>query len=104
MSPRPIYDRPTPRPGSGAVRMRRALILAGCGVLSVGLSACESTEQESAKIGRENGVAARAAASKPAARTHAGVRLHGRGHGSAHGVPAHGASTHGAPNKGSASP
>jgi hypothetical protein len=29
------------------------LALAGCGVLAVGLSACESTEQESARIGRE---------------------------------------------------
>jgi hypothetical protein len=33
--------------------MKRALVLAGCGVLAVGMSACESTEQESAKIGRE---------------------------------------------------
>ena len=85
--------RPAPRPVSGAVRMRRALVLAGCGVLGVGLSACESTEQESARIGREN-AAARAAASKPATNTHAGTRSHGRGHGSAHA----------APDKGSASP
>jgi hypothetical protein len=35
--------------------MRRALVVAGCGALTVGLSACESTEQESAKIGREGG-------------------------------------------------
>ncbi len=34
--------------------MRRALAVAGCGVLTVGITACESTEQESAKIGREN--------------------------------------------------
>jgi hypothetical protein len=33
--------------------MKRALVVAGCGVLTVGLSACESTEQESARIGRE---------------------------------------------------
>jgi hypothetical protein len=52
--------------------MRRALVLAGCSVLSVGLSACESTEQESAKIGRENEAAARAAAPKPAAKVHKG--------------------------------
>jgi hypothetical protein len=45
-------------PGFGAVRMRRALALAGCGVLTVGISACESTEQESAKITRESQVAA----------------------------------------------
>jgi len=32
--------------------IRRALALAGCGVLSVGLCACESTEQESAKIAK----------------------------------------------------
>ncbi|MGA2454502.1 MAG: hypothetical protein ABSG93_13375 [Solirubrobacteraceae bacterium] len=59
--------------------IRRALALAGCGVLSVGLCACESTEQESAKIGRESEAAARAAA-KPAAKakTHAVPRSHGR--------------------------
>jgi hypothetical protein len=44
-------DRPIPL--SGAERMRRVLALAGCGFLSVTVSACESTEQESAKIGRE---------------------------------------------------
>ncbi len=38
---------------SGAERMRRALVVAGCGVLGVSLSACESTEQESAKLNRE---------------------------------------------------
>ena len=64
--------RPAPRPSAGAVRMRLALVLAGCGVLSVGLSACESTEHESARIGRENEAVARS---------------RGRGHGSAHGVP-----------------
>lgn len=37
------------RPGA----LRRALVVAGCGVLTVTLSACESTEQESAKITRE---------------------------------------------------
>jgi hypothetical protein len=93
MSSWPIADRPTPRPRTGAVRMRRVLVLAGCGMLGVGLSACESTEQESAKIGRENAAAARAAA-KPAASTHGGARSHARGRGS----------THGASHKGSASP
>ncbi len=34
--------------------MRRALAVAGCGVLTVGITACESTEQESAKLAREN--------------------------------------------------
>jgi hypothetical protein len=69
MSAWPIADRPTPRPGRGAVRMRRALVLAGCGMLSVGLVACESTEQESAKI-----EAAARAAAKPAVKTHAKSR------------------------------
>lgn len=64
-------------PGSGAARMRRALALAGCGFVSVGLCACESTEQESSRIGRESEAAARAAA-KPAVKGHAGGRAHGR--------------------------
>jgi hypothetical protein len=55
------------------------LVLAGCGMLGVGLSACESTEQESAKIGRENEAAARTAA-KPATSTRAGARGHGHAH------------------------
>ena len=42
-----------PPPVSNTMRMRRALAVAGCGVLTVGLSACQSTQQESAKIGRE---------------------------------------------------
>jgi hypothetical protein len=33
--------------------MMRALLVAGCGVLTVTVSACESTEQESARLGRE---------------------------------------------------
>ncbi len=75
----------SPRPRSGAMRIRRALVLAGCGMLGVGLSACESTEQESAKIGRENEAAARTAA-KPAANKHAGARAHGHPHGAKHGT------------------
>ena len=67
-------------PGFGAVRMRRALALAGCGVATVGVSACESTEQESAKIGRESQAAAVQAApahgAKP--RRHSSGRAHGR--------------------------
>jgi len=58
--------------------MRRALVLAGCGMLGVGLTACESTEQESAKIGRESEAAARAAA-KPAAKPHAATHTHRKG-------------------------
>jgi hypothetical protein len=42
-----------PPPVSYTMRMKRALVVASCGVLTVALSACESTEQESAKIGRE---------------------------------------------------
>ena len=80
-------------PGSGAARMRRALALAGCSVLSVGLTACESTEQESAKIGHESEAAARAAAPKPAAKAHAGARSHGRGHQPTHSAPAKGSLT-----------
>jgi len=48
-----VGDRPPPRLLAPTVRVRRALAVAGCGVLTVTLSACESTEQESAKIGRE---------------------------------------------------
>jgi hypothetical protein len=42
------------RPASllGARWMRRALVVAGCGMAGVSLSACESTEQESAKLDR----------------------------------------------------
>jgi hypothetical protein len=35
--------------------LKRALVVVGCGVLTVTLSACESTEDESAKIGRAAG-------------------------------------------------
>jgi hypothetical protein len=59
--------------------MRRALALAGCGFVSVGLCACESTEQESSRIGRESEAAARAAAN-PAVKGHAGGRSHGNRH------------------------
>lgn len=47
---------------SGAVMrpgiLKRALVVLGCGAIAVTASACESTEQESAKIGREAGPAA----------------------------------------------
>jgi hypothetical protein len=82
----------SPRPVCGSVRIRRALALAGCGVASIGLTACESTEQESARIGRESAAAARAEASESAVRTHAAGRAHARGHHSAHGA-AHKGST-----------
>jgi hypothetical protein len=73
-------------PGSGAARMRRALALAGCSVIGVGLTACESTEQESSRIGRESEVAAKAAAApKHATKAHGGGRSHSRTHTSTHG-------------------
>ncbi len=50
-----------------SVRVRRVLVLAGCGVLGVGLAACESTEQESARIGRESEAAAVQTAPSPSA-------------------------------------
>jgi hypothetical protein len=96
MSMRPIGDRPAPRPSSGAVRMRRALAVAGCGVLSVGLSACESTEQESARIGRENNAGAQAV-HRPLTHSHAGARSRERSHDRRDGP------THGAPSRDSVS-
>jgi hypothetical protein len=58
-------------PGLGAVRVRWALALAGCGVATVVVSACESTEQESAKIARESqSVAAKPAHAKPRKHSH----------------------------------
>jgi hypothetical protein len=42
------------RPGA----LKRALVVVGCGVLTVTLSACQSTEDESAKIGRQAGALA----------------------------------------------
>lgn len=69
-------------PSSGAARMRRALAVAGCGVLAVSVSACESTEQESAKIAREGEqiLAAEAAHARKLARAH---HRHHRAHSSA---------------------
>lgn len=59
------------RPGA----LKRALFVAGCGVLTVTVSACESTEDESARIGREAGpLAAGPAALKLGAVNH-GVRV-----------------------------
>jgi hypothetical protein len=76
--------------------MRRALMLAGCGMLGVGLCACESTEQESAQIARENAAAAHTStrpAAKPAGRGHAPTRSHGPQRHSTHPSPAKGPST-----------
>ena len=66
-------------PSRGAARMRRALAMAGCGVLAVSVSACESTEQESAKIAREGQqiIAAEAAHARKLARSR---HQHHRGH------------------------
>lgn len=69
--------------------MSRALALAGCGVLSVGVAACESTEQESARIGRENAAAKLAA--EAAHHTH---RSRATTHSPAPAAGAHGAAGH----------
>jgi hypothetical protein len=66
-------------PSHGTVRMRRALLLAGCGVLTVSISACESTEQESAKIAREGQQIATQAA-HPHKGKHSSAHRHGRSH------------------------
>jgi hypothetical protein len=86
MSTLPIGDRPARRPVAGSAlagrrsrsrSVRRALAVAGCGVLTVTLAGCESTEQESAKIGREEQQAARAlTTAKPASAAHS---AHGSG-------------------------
>jgi hypothetical protein len=76
--------RPASRPG--AARVRRALALAGFGVLGLTASACESTEQESAKIGRESQAAAQQAEPKHA--KHAGSGGRRRSHAAPR--PAHG--------------
>ena len=66
-------------PSRGAARIRRALAMASCGVLAVSVSACESTEQESAKIAREGQqiLAAEAAHARKVARAR---RQHHRAH------------------------
>jgi hypothetical protein len=65
--------------GDATSRIRRGLALAGCGVLTVGATACASTEQESARIGRESAAAVQASGARPARRaapTHARGRQH----------------------------
>ncbi len=54
------------RPGA----LKRALVVVGCGALTVTVSACESTEQESARIGREGQQAASAGELKLGAPNH----------------------------------
>jgi hypothetical protein len=59
--------------------MKRLLVLAGCGALTLGVTACESTEQESSKIGRESEAAAHATttpAKKHRGHRHARTRSH----------------------------
>jgi hypothetical protein len=92
MSSRVLGARPRSRSGSGAVRVRRVLALAGCGVLGVGLSACESTEQESAKIGRESVSATQAEQKQTKHAGHAAGHSHHHGHGSTHGSARKGSS------------
>jgi hypothetical protein len=55
--------------------LRRALVVVGCGALAVTVSACESTEQESAKIGREGGAAAAGPGALKLGAANAGVRV-----------------------------
>ncbi len=74
-------------PRCEAARIRRVLALAGCGVMAVALPACESTEQESAQIGRESQLAAAQLAPAHAAGKHA-ASVRGSAHTS--GRPAHG--------------
>lgn len=59
-------------PRTGAAGARRALAAAGCAALAVGMSACASTEQESAKVARESQLAAaQLAPVKPKTKHHA---------------------------------
>jgi hypothetical protein len=74
--------RPRSRPGGGGVAIRRALALAGCGVLSVGLAGCESTEQESSKIAAESVAATPSSATPPKGAHHA--RRGGHAHSASH--------------------
>ena len=46
-----LRDRPAP--SCGPELLKRALVVVGCGVIAMTLAACESTQQESAKIARE---------------------------------------------------
>jgi hypothetical protein len=69
------------------VRVRRALALAGFGVLGLTASACESTEQESARIGRESQSAAQQ--SQPKQAKHGSSSGRRRSHAAPR--PAHGA-------------
>ncbi len=54
--------------------LKRALVVVGCGALAVTASACESTESESAKIGRQAG-AAEVAGSLKLGKIDRGVRV-----------------------------
>jgi hypothetical protein len=83
VSARAVLARPSA--GSGTALARRALVAAVCGSLCVGMTACESTEQQSAQIGRENAAAERAAAAhaKHEAAAHARA-THAHGHSPGH--------------------
>lgn len=59
------------RPGA----LKRTLVVAGCGILAVILSACESTQQESAKIGRKGGQLAAAPGALKLGATNHDVRV-----------------------------
>jgi hypothetical protein len=55
--------------------LRRGLFVVGCGVMAVSLSACESTQQESEKIGREGGQSPAASASLKLGAVNRSVRI-----------------------------
>ena len=88
MSTPSVGGRPDGRPVAGSLlaarrsrSVRRALAVAGCGVITVTLAACESTEHESAKIGREEQQAAHALAAHEAAHvSHSAHSAHGHQH------------------------
>jgi hypothetical protein len=55
---------------------RRTLVLLGCGAATLSAAACASTEQESARIGRESQLAAARASQKPKPKAAHGARSH----------------------------
>jgi hypothetical protein len=55
--------------------LKRALVVVGCGALTVALSACSSTEEESAKIAREGKALSAGPAALKLGRANRGVRV-----------------------------
>jgi hypothetical protein len=94
MSTRAVLARPPAGSGSARPRLRRALVAGICGLLCVGMAACESTEQKSAQIGRENAAAERAA-NAPASHAAAAHAPTAHAQGRAPAAHAHGHGGHG---------